>query len=166
MPEDPHEAGHQDVGAGPSGAVASHPRQSLKLWHPTQRDSSCPSRCPLSAQASGRCRGRRGHKPPFSLDGLSGHPRLLLSTCHRDARCAWTSGALRSGSAKCQSAPPRLPREGGSAPSLPHTVLAPSPWAPQPLCVGRLSLGEVPKVPTRNPEGGGPGWSELNFLSI
>lgn len=70
------------------------------------------------------------------------------------------------GSAKCQSAPSRLPREGGSAPSLPHTVLAPSPWALQPLCVGRLSLGEVPKVPTRNPEGGGPGWSELNFLSI
>ena len=28
------------------------------------------------------------------------------------------------------------------------------------------SLGEVSRVPTHYPEGGGLGWSELNFLSI
>lgn len=95
-PEDLCDASHRDTGAGPSGPVASRPRQSSGLWHPTQRDSSCPSLCPLLAPAGGRSRGRRGHRPggsgpqslpaPSSLYGSSGHARLLISVCHRDAR--------------------------------------------------------------------------------
>lgn len=50
--------------------------------------------------------------------------------------------------------------------SVPNAILAPSPWEPQCSVSGKLSLGEVPKVPTQNPEGRGLRWSKLNFLSI
>lgn len=78
------------------------------------------------------------------------------------------------GSAKCQSGAPSCPQESpqerGSPLPVLHPVIAPSPRRERGrhICsVSRkLSLGEVPRVPTQNPEGGGLGWSELNFLSI
>lgn len=77
-----------------------------------------------------------------------------------------------TGPAKCQSAPPSLPWEcpSGAArppPSLSSTLsLLQAPRILSCLVLGKLSLGEVPTVPAVNPEGGGLGWSELNFLSI
>lgn len=86
----------------------------------------------------------------------------------------WMSGALGSWVSHVPAWSPSCPRNPLRSEGVPSLSPTPMSWLHPPeerdSCISsvskKLSLGEVLRAPTQNPEGGRLGWSELNFLSI